>query len=102
MCNSDSDCLYGARCVEDTSSSRKTCSCALIPCTQEETLSENEVISSPVCGSDGITYRNMCGLQLAACGKGRNITVAKDEPCDGDYEDEIGNIYSILYDQKIT
>ena len=68
------------------------CSCALIPCTQEETLSENEIISSPVCGSDGITYRNMCGLQLAACGKGMNITVAKDEPCDGDYEDEIGNL----------
>ena len=84
--------------MEDASSSRKICSCALMPCTQEETISENKVISSPVCGSDGITYRNLCGLQLAACGKARNITVAKDEPCNGDYEDEIGNISSIFDD----
>ena len=45
-----------------------------------------------MCGSDGVTYRNQCGLKLAACGKGRNITVAKLEPCDGDYYDTIGKI----------
>ena len=52
-----------------------------------------------MCGSDGVTYRNQCGLKLAACGKGRNITVAKLEPCDGDYYDTIGKIlfhYKIL------
>ena len=92
MCNSDVDCLYGARCVAHESSSNKLCSCALIPCAQEETLSENKIISRPVCGSDGVTYRNPCGLKLAACGKGKNITTAKLEPCEGDYNDQNGNI----------
>ena len=92
VCKSDFDCLYGARCVRDTSSSSRICSCALLPCAEEEALSENRITSNPVCGSDGITYRNICGLQLAACGKGRNITVMKTEPCDGDYDDLIGKL----------
>ena len=91
ICNSDFDCLYGARCVGYESSSNKVCSCALLPCAQEETLSENPIISSPVCGSDGVTYRNLCGLKLAACGKGKNITAIKIEPCEGDYVDPLGN-----------
>ena len=77
------------------------CSCALLPCAEVEALSENEITSNPVCGSDGITYRNICGLQLAACGKGRNITVIKTEPCDGDYDDSIGKLgYAYLIDCK--
>ena len=52
-----------------------------------------------MCGSDGVTYRNRCGLKLASCGKGKNITVAKLEPCDGDYYDTSGRLlfhYTIL------
>ena len=64
-------------------------------------MSENRITSNPVCGSDGITYRNICGLQLAACGKGRNITVMKTEPCDGDYDDSIGKLgFAYLIDSK--
>ena len=70
-------------------------------CAEEETLSENKISSSPVCGSDGITYRNQCGLRLAACGKGKNITIAKLEPCDEEYYDSIGKTNVILGNKTI-
>ena len=52
-----------------------------------------------MCGSDGVTYRNQCGLKLASCGKGKNITVAKLEPCDGDYYDTLGRL---IFHYKIS
>ena len=48
-----------------------TCQCNEI-CTADYT---------PVCGSDGKTYPNECGLEVEACKTGKNLTVVKQGEC---------------------
>ncbi len=44
-------------------------------------------ISVPTCGSDGVTYKSVCHLQLASCKANKPITVMYDGKC--------GNLNSI-------
>lgn len=50
--------------------------------------------SNPVCGSDGVTYANVCNLKATACKYKREILIAKEKPC-GKYQIISENDFSI-------
>ena len=62
-------------------SGKAECSCPQI-CTADY---------NPVCGSDGKTYGNECGLKVSACENNKNITVVDSSNC----EKKQGNFTSI-------
>lgn len=36
---------------------------------------------APVCGDDGQTYTNLCGLKITSCNKRKKINAVKEGPC---------------------
>ncbi|XP_063914885.1 agrin-like isoform X2 [Zophobas morio] len=77
----DKQCGFGARCVVSPDGRNASCVCPdKCPSYGDHTTSR------PVCGSDGVDYKNQCELQKAACTSNANITVkflGKCDPCAG-------------------
>ncbi|XP_018333493.1 agrin isoform X1 [Agrilus planipennis] len=63
-------CRFGAVCQEKNG----IAACQCFTCSSE---------FQPVCGSDGITYGNICKLKLESCKQQQEIRVMYTAPCDG-------------------
>ncbi|KAL1493054.1 hypothetical protein ABEB36_011193 [Hypothenemus hampei] len=77
----EKSCSFGARCV--VSSDGRNASCV---CPDQCHNYGDHVTSHPVCGSDGIDYKNQCELDRVACKTNTNITqkfAGKCDPCLG-------------------
>ncbi|XP_030748435.1 agrin-like isoform X2 [Sitophilus oryzae] len=77
----DKNCGFGARCVVSPDGRNVSCVCP------EKCHNYGDHVSShPLCGSDGVDYKNKCELDRAACKSNTNITVkfnGKCDPCSG-------------------
>ncbi|CAL8148206.1 unnamed protein product [Orchesella dallaii] len=73
----DKACLFGSRCVASADGHYATCECP----TSCPNYGDSDD-SQPVCGSNGVNYRNKCELDREACRLGRNITVRYEGKCD--------------------
>nr|CAD7261622.1 unnamed protein product [Timema shepardi] len=72
----DRKCPYGARCVPSMDGRTATCECpARCP------VYGDHAGSRPVCGSDGVDYRDQCELRRAACTGNAEITVKFHGKC---------------------
>lgn len=65
----DKQCGFGSRCVP--SPDGRTASCV---CPDKCPSYGDHAESRPVCGSDGVDYNDLCGLNRAACLSNANIT----------------------------
>ncbi|XP_055958196.1 agrin [Patella vulgata] len=73
-------CTYGAKCIPSIDGSSHRCVCPDRCDTFGDSLG-----STPVCGSNGIDYSNMCELHRAACNSMKEIRVkyyGKCDPCE--------------------
>ena len=69
-------CLYGARCVPSIDGRTATCECPKrCPAYGDHTESR------PVCGSDGVDYRDQCELRRAACAASKEVSVRFQGKC---------------------
>ncbi|KAJ8960090.1 hypothetical protein NQ314_006115 [Rhamnusium bicolor] len=72
----DKQCGFGSQCVVSPDGRNASCICPdKCPSYGDHTTSR------PVCGSDGVDYRNQCELQQAACTSNSNITVKFSGKC---------------------
>lgn len=72
----DKACLFGSRCVASADGHVATCECP----TSCPNYGDSDD-SQPVCGSNGVNYRNKCELDREACRQRRNITVRYEGRC---------------------
>ena len=81
------------------------CSCQDDSCSgkegQEIVSFSSSAVAQPVCGSDHVTYRDVCQLKNAACTKHLNITQIAGVPC-GTCNRYQPNINFCLDGEKIT
>lgn len=76
----DKKCQFGARCVPSLDGKSAECRCP------ESCPSMGDHIGSrPVCGSDGLDYRDTCELRRAACLSNSEITIKYQGKC-GKYD----------------
>lgn len=71
-------------CLEDQNLMPHCVSCTM-RCPPYDNAAKSSITnpSKLVCGTDGITYRNLCDIKRAACLSGRSIPVAYRGPCKG-------------------
>lgn len=90
----DKACLFGSRCVASADGHLATCECP----TSCPNYGDSDD-SQPVCGSNGINYKNKCELDREACRLGRNITIRYEGKC-GKFQTNqfllTSNIYLII------
>ncbi|XP_066155435.1 agrin-like isoform X4 [Euwallacea fornicatus] len=73
----EKNCHFGASCIVTPDGRNASCVCP------EKCHSYGDhVTSHPVCGSDGVDYKNKCELDRAACKAHANITVIFNGNCD--------------------
>ena len=69
-------CSFGAQCVPSLDGQTARCQCP-----EQCSHYGDSVGSRPVCGSDGVTYRNVCELKRSACHAMEDVTVKYEESC---------------------
>ncbi|XP_067659553.1 agrin-like isoform X7 [Haliotis asinina] len=77
----DHPCNFGAICVPSLDGTSHRCTCQ----NRCDSYGDN-VGSTPVCGNNGVDYKNMCELERAACTSMKEIRVkyfGKCDPCEG-------------------
>lgn len=73
-------CPDGKHCVEDQNSTPHCVTCSM-DCPPVDSRTGSAAAKAVVCGTDGITYRNICELKRKACLTGRAIPVAYRGRC---------------------
>lgn len=81
-------CAYGASCVQ-TADGRAECQCP----------SECPAMVTPVCGTDGVTYKNHCMLRMKSCRQERNTRVQHTGEC-GEYQDFLLNLLVYFFHER--
>uniref|UniRef100_A0A8D9EBI7 Agrin n=1 Tax=Cacopsylla melanoneura TaxID=428564 RepID=A0A8D9EBI7_9HEMI len=76
----ENSCQYGAKCIPSEEGTSYKCECP------EKCPSYGDHIGSrPVCGSNGVDYKDLCELKRASCSTKTNFTIkyhGKCDPCD--------------------
>ena len=78
----DKKCQYGARCVPSLDGKSSECKCP-----ENCPNLGDHVGSRPVCGSDGLDYRDSCELKRSACLTNTEISIK--------YQGKCGELYSL-------
>ncbi|XP_026676062.1 agrin-like [Diaphorina citri] len=76
----ENTCQYGAKCIPSEDGTSYKCECP-----QECPNYGDHTGSRPVCGSNGVDYKDLCEFQRASCSTKTNLTIkyyGKCDPCD--------------------